>query len=834
MKQSAFRFTSMLHTIVLFLSVVFVYGDHSKNCSTYDPCGRYGYCRNTEYGNWTCECKFWWNGTLCDEQTNSGIQVIVLGCLVALLMALFYGLTIARVIRNKKKASKTTVKHPKLVDVALKTTYRSARLSSCIVAFFMVIVTVSALLIKWSIIRSIHNDIVGKYERNESTYFTPNSFCNVIRSEEINLITFPIACFLILVFIIRTKRTSLLRDHCHGYGAPPIPADFLSHIDRKFVAVVFAICSDELLKIIDQTINGGSSSSGGDGVIVTYLKRLLQVLIMGFRYYPILAAAYIHSILTLSMAMLYAWLDYIVSVLTLSMCEPDFYPTYDEYIADTNSMSLKLNYYGTGVNLIVIQLCLDIPRFLCLSYISVKLPMFLIKKIRNRMKTKLNAEEQMIRKLRREQQLLFRIIRPTSIEMLYVRNLFRSVDQRPSSQSLIARLLPKKIYEWRDDFRFSTRILCVYASIFLLLYFVAIQACIRALPYLEILQILFQEVINVITSIRNPNALLYGNQSKFPFPSLVRPYLFAVFITLTIIVIQLLVFLVNLRRNLFQLYRGNATEVPGRLRSRHVSLATGNIHFAGYFIGYLIWGFILIAVFVSILCIIIEAFITYGDVELVEKLLKTIIPSLLFVLFKQYLNKILSQYVFLQHAGDVLSINNRRILMIFIYFNFFLDAFLGFISSIVRLIKSVVAGIVYMCRLDYAPMGRKLETMDGGFSAYCGFVHTECAHRHPVLLVFVAHLYTQYKMKELTMNLNDKKRSRYIRKWKLAVFLTRNPTIVFFRKAFLNQLHFDEIQTLNEEKNLRRKLSIYARRLSDVQSNGNSKDILDHYIRTRF
>jgi len=39
---------------------------------------------------------------------------------------------------------------------------------------------------------------------------------------------------------------------------------------------------------------------------------------------------------------------------------------------------------------------------------------------------------------------------------------------------------------------------------------------------------------------------------------------------------------------------------------------------------------------------------------------------------------------------------------------------------------------------------------------------------------------------------------------------------------------------LNEEKNLHPKLSIYARRLSNIQSNGNSKDILDHYIRTRF
>ncbi len=37
-----------------------------QDCSTYNPCGRYGYCEDNLEGEWTCECKFWWNGTLCD------------------------------------------------------------------------------------------------------------------------------------------------------------------------------------------------------------------------------------------------------------------------------------------------------------------------------------------------------------------------------------------------------------------------------------------------------------------------------------------------------------------------------------------------------------------------------------------------------------------------------------------------------------------------------------------------------------------------------------------------------------------------------------------------
>ncbi len=171
----------------------------------------------------------------------------------------------------------------------------------------------------------------------------------MIYLEQFSVITFPIACLLINIFIIRTKRTSLIRQQCHVYGIPPMLAGFLSQIDRKVVAIVFAICSNK-------AINSNSSSSGNDGVIITYLKRLLKVLFMDFRYYPILAVVYINSILTLSITKLYAWLDYARTVLTLSMCEPDYYPTYEDFFEDSDSIKMKLEYYSVKANLIAIQL----------------------------------------------------------------------------------------------------------------------------------------------------------------------------------------------------------------------------------------------------------------------------------------------------------------------------------------------------------------------------------------------------------------------------------------------------------------------------------------------
>jgi hypothetical protein len=441
----------------------------------------------------------------------------------------------------------------------------------------------------------------------------------------------------------------------------------------------------------------------------------------------------------------------------------------------------------------------------------------------------------MLMSLTPEEYNLLIISQPNSVEMLYVKNLFRSPDQRPRSQVLVARLIPKFIYEWRDDFQFSARILCIYSSVFLLLFFVIIWACVELIPGMNSIQNNLQEAVNAIvqTYFANDNGL---QQLSFPLPNFVRPFLFAVAMTATIIVIQLLVLLVNIRRNLLQAFRGDDSELPRRQRSEYVSYATGNFHFAGYFIGYFIWGFIIIATFSTIVCLCIDAFIVYGSVRILEQILKAIIPSLLIVIFKVFLNKLLAQYVFLQHCGDVLALNNRRFLMIFIYFNFFLDAFIGFISSILRFVESIIGTILYMCRLDYSSMGRKLEVFDSGFNAYCGFIHTECTHRHPIMLVFVSHLFNQIKKQQHIMNkidsndlstqekylIQQKKSLRYIRKWRLAVFLIQNPIIVFFRKTYLKQLRSENPRALSDGDNdngynIQRGMALYAHQIAAQQ-----------------
>ncbi|CAF4335050.1 unnamed protein product [Adineta steineri] len=143
-----------------------------------------------------------------------------------------------------------------------------------------------------------------------------------------------------------------------------------------------------------------------------------------------------------------------------------------------------------------------------------------------------------------------------------------------------------------------------------------------------------------------------------------------------------------------------------------------------------------------------------------------------------------------------------------------------------------MGGILYMCRLDYSPLGRKLESWDDGFNAYCGFIHTECTHRHPILLLFTAYLLDMNKKKskpititnplaistDLTLQNEEeirKRRRRIIQKWQMIVFLIRNPLFVFYRKAYFKQFHFVENHLVQWRNNVQ-VTQMMLRRLNSV------------------
>lgn len=331
-----------------------------------------------------------------------------------------------------------------------------------------IIVGTFALIIKGILFKEIHQEIVDKFQQKQPLYYEPPSFCRIINlRKEFNILTFPLACLLIVLFTILTKRKASKRDSCcRGYLAIPVPLDFFAHVKRTFAAIIFAVVADELANIANRFISESDLSFGG-GAISTYLLQILRVLIIGFHCYPILAAIYINSRFTLLCAIVYAWFDFSLIIGFSDICRNNYYSTKENYEQSEGVDTLfYLNYYGTGSKLIFFQLLINAPRYFCLAYISVELPILFFQRLQSTRKSK-EIE------LTVEQDNLLYSSLPSSAESQYVANLFRS--KKINNRVNWFRRLVRPIYNWRDDFRFSSRIFCVYASIFLLLYFLTVQ-----------------------------------------------------------------------------------------------------------------------------------------------------------------------------------------------------------------------------------------------------------------------------------------------------------------------------------------------------------------------
>lgn len=349
-----------------------------------------------------------------------------------------------------------------------------------------------SLIIKGTLLKQIHQVIVDRYHAHQPLYYDPPSFCGTLEMrKEFNIFTFPLACLLIVLYTILTKRQSWRRHVCcYGYVSIPVPLDFFVHINRTFAAVTFAIVAHELAAITNNFISENSIALG-EGTIGTYLLQVLQVLVIGFHCYPILAAVYINTRFTLSCAIFYVWLDFALIIGFDDICRNSYYYTKEAFEKSEDiSTPFYLDYYGTGWNLIFFQLLNIAPRYFCFAYICVELPVLLYKRCRAKRRSK------EMEPTREQKNILYSSL-PHSPESRYVANLFRS-SKRITRANPIIRLF-RLIYTWRDDFRFSSRVFCVYASIFLILYYLTIEVSLLSIEEMinSSLLVIFRVVFNL-------------------------------------------------------------------------------------------------------------------------------------------------------------------------------------------------------------------------------------------------------------------------------------------------------------------------------------------------
>jgi hypothetical protein len=179
-------------------------------------------------------------------------------------------------------------------------------------------------------------------------------------------------------------------------------------------------------------------------------------------------------------------------------------------------------------------------------------------------------------------------------------------------------------------------------------------------------------------------------------PSIQAVLIVPLFVSLGMCLLQIYGLSREVKTHLKQLYKGRCDFVRHIREESNARIASDSFHFGGYVTGYLVWGYFIIylfIVFVGVVVLVLRLFVDSGFwIELVLKLVPVVVVLVARFVFMQ----VMSGFVFLNRSAAILAIDNFRAFNVFLYFNFFFDIFLGFLSAIVRLVKSGLLAVFMM------------------------------------------------------------------------------------------------------------------------------------------
>ena len=179
----------------------------------------------------------------------------------------------------------------------------------------------------------------------------------------------------------------------------------------------------------------------------------------------------------------------------------------------------------------------------------------------------------------------------------------------------------------------------------------------------------------------------------------------------------------GVQKSLLNGFKGKYDQNEAKLSA--VSLATGNNHFTGFLVGFLINGFIFIFGFFFIICLIIYYVAQFATGQQIFDAFLKIIPIIVIFIVKLIFNYICSRYIFLQGKAEYLALDNYRAYSIFLYVTFFFDCFVGVIAAFVRFVIGILGALFFMPRIGYSFLGRQLEKFDRGFKLTNGYLKME-------------------------------------------------------------------------------------------------------------
>ena len=182
---------------------------------------------------------------------------------------------------------------------------------------------------------------------------------------------------------------------------------------------------------------------------------------------------------------------------------------------------------------------------------------------------------------------------------------------------------------------------------------------------------------------------------------------------------QCLLGLKSIQENLLKGYKGQL-----KYKTKNVQAAMGSTHFAGYLVGFLANGFVIVFIFIFLILLAIYfVFRSYRDKF--WQILLLIMPFIIVYVIKLIIDYLLTMSVFLQKNGKYLALENFRVFSLYVYFMFFLDCVWGFASAVLRVLQGIIVQVIFMPRISYNLLGGRLERFDEGYTVFNGYLKME-------------------------------------------------------------------------------------------------------------
>ncbi|CAF3576654.1 unnamed protein product [Rotaria sp. Silwood1] len=345
-------------------------------------CGKHGHCVNTLAG-FKCSCSFLYGGLLCEKISEHGQQIVISLIFILILIALSFKpirgslwfivkkcIKCCKKYRQGREQRKTDISDDrqrlvlrdrsdndiKLTDAAhlqqVNETYnlqerrptiaqeiiefllprtsnpllnpikrnlvRSIWVGVLSISFLSILFLITTIMYLKSFVFYITDEKEGEFSINDTIHLVKQ--CESISDyRRGNLIFSPFALTLIFIFSWSIKRDSLCKDMCDGRPGLLSPIEPFRTGNRFTTATVFGIIAYEVLKIFEELLFSAGEPSH-QGVLVELLQRIAVVILVGLRYYPVLASLQLRNIVARFFSCLYILCDIIYTIVREGSC----------------------------------------------------------------------------------------------------------------------------------------------------------------------------------------------------------------------------------------------------------------------------------------------------------------------------------------------------------------------------------------------------------------------------------------------------------------------------------------------------------------------------------